>query len=193
MGLPEPDFFTEKELAKRWEKIHGECPPALVRRYIETKKLKAESVYSPTSTSSGGFVNAWRDEHHPAREHGRKIVGYNIALAEVLRFEAENPPEENKSTENSPKAISADDNDNLLKGFVKKAAIELYEEAGKFPKHRDVLINLRRIANNNDQIGEIVKEVHLENGVSIVGRVNPIAVKTIQNWLVKIKEEVINK
>ena len=88
MGLPDPDYFTCVELAKRWEKKYGECTPELILRYITTGKLNAEEKITYRNLGNGiSWVTG--------KQTMRKTVHcrwYEIPLAEVLRFEIECSP-----------------------------------------------------------------------------------------------------
>ena len=76
----------------------------------------------------------------------------------------------------------------LLKALVARAAWEVNKETGKM-NYKHVLDKLRIMAKSEDQAGAIIKNVSTTKGVTIIGRDEPIAVGTIENWLRPLRAE----
>ena len=93
MGLPDPKTFTFPLLLKRFQERYGErvTKELLTQWLIDGEEIKGTPIYQQLQRG-GGFVNAYKREE-PYTVNGPRI-GWNIPSAEVLRFEAEHPPEQ---------------------------------------------------------------------------------------------------
>lgn len=192
MGLPDPKQFNFKLLLQRLQKKYGE---EMTREYLSQllhdEIIKGEPIRHK-SKRGGNFVTGWKDRE-PAYYVDGPIYDYVVPLAEVLRFEAENPPgpipPEPATTTNKNETPPPLD---FTKILVARAAWEVYKETGKM--HIDeVLKRLRRIVKTEDQARAIITHVDLTNGITIIGRDEPIAKKTIVNWLTPLRAEAKQK
>lgn len=179
------------DVAERWAKRdHGECTPELLETYckhvsllIETGRIKAKQV--PFIMRINDFPLAINAGMEPVSYQDYKYI---ITRAELLRFEAAEHSTAADTLEHLTTGTTPPPAD-LTKILVARAAWELHKEFGKFPQYREVLIRLRQIATIEDQAGAIIKYVDLDAGVTIVGRDNPLTVKTVKNWLGFIKKK----
>lgn len=178
MGLPDESKFTFETLCERWIKKYGDCTTAKILDYVNSCRLKMKTEYPALyeydpNTGKNEFIGQY--------------VKQFFTLAEVLRFEAEHPPTaaapEVATTQASPPPPKE-----LLKVLVARVAWEVHKETGKM-NYKDVLDKLRIMAKSEDQAGAIIATVSTTKGVSIIGRDEPIAVGTIENWLRPLRAE----
>lgn len=165
-GLPYPSRFSINLLAEHWD-----CASELVNTYIKDGLLKAETP--PTPPVGLKFI----DRRYVTKE-------------EVLRFESEHPTPHHSATlgykNNQIPQIKPENN--LLKTLVFNAASNLKKDSGKFPSYKVVFGRLCEMVQSEDQANAIIKNVSIHKGITIVGRDEPIAVKTIKNWLTAFKK-----
>lgn len=93
----------------------------------------------------------------------------------------------------TPPTVENEKPADFAKDLVARAAREIHKETGKM-HIQEVLKRLRSIVKIEDQAKAIITHVDLKAGITVIGRDEPITIKTIQNhWLKPLRAEARQK